>query len=223
MKYSPILLAHICSAIIGLFFGYAALFLRKGSRLHRSTGNVFFVSMLIMSGSGAYMAAFVKPNMGNVFGGVLTFYLVGTGWLTVARKEGESHRFEIALLLVALAEGVGGLICGWQAANSATGLKDGYPAVMYFVFAAIALFCSSLDAGVFLRGGISGAQRIARHLWRMSFALLIAALSFFLGKQQHFPEAIRHSPLLNAPTILIFVVMIFWLFRVLFTRAYKKA
>jgi hypothetical protein len=223
MKYSPILLAHICSAIIGLFFGYAALFLRKGSRLHRSTGNVFFVSMLIMSGSGAYMAAFVKPNMGNVFGGVLTFYLVGTGWLTVVRKEGESHRFEIALLLLALAEGVGGLICGWQATNSATGLKDGYPAVMYFVFAAIALFCSSLDVGVFLRGGISGAQRIARHLWRMCFALLIAALSFFLGKQQHFPEAVRHSPLLNAPMILIVAVMIFWLFRVLFTRVYKKA
>jgi len=57
----------------------------------------------------------------------------------------------------------------------------------------------------------------------MGFALLIAAASFFLGKQQHFPEAIRNSPILNAPILLVAVTMIFWLIRVRFTSAYKKA
>jgi hypothetical protein len=222
MKYSPILMVHICAAIIGLLAGYPALFFRKGSRLHRSAGNVFFVSMLIMSASGAYMAAFVKPNMGNVFGGVLTFYLVATGWLTVMRKEGETGLIEFGLLLVALAQGAGGLIFSWEAANSATGLKDGYPAAMYFVFGSLVLSFAAWDVRMFIHGGVSGAQRIGRHLWRMCFALLIAAASFFLGKQQHFPEAIRGTQLLNAPIILVAASMIFWLLRVRLTNTYKK-
>jgi hypothetical protein len=223
MKYSPILVLHILGAIVGLVFGYAALFLRKGSRAHRWTGNVFFVSMLVMSLSGAYMAAFVKPNMGNVFGGVLTFYLVGAGWLTVMRKEKEAGLVEFALFLVVLAEGIGGLVFGREAAMSATGLKDGYPAMMYFVFGCLALLFAGSDVRMFVRGGVAGAQRIARHLWRMGFALLIAAASLFLGKQQHFPEAIRNSPILNTPILLVAVMMIFWLVRVRFTGAYRKA
>jgi hypothetical protein len=222
MKYSPILTLHICAAIVGLLAGYPALFFRKGSRPHRSAGNVFFVSMLIMSGTGAYMAAFVKPNMGNVFGGVLTFYLVATGWLTVMRKERETGLVEFGLLLVALAQGAGGLLFGWEAASSATGLKDGYPAAMYFVFGSLALLFAAWDIRMFVRGGVSGAQRIGRHLWRMCFALLFAAGSFFLGKQQHFPEAIRGTWLPKAPVILVAACMIFWLIRVRFTKTHKK-
>jgi hypothetical protein len=36
MTYSPVLVLHICGAIVGLLSGSAALFFRKGSRLHRT-------------------------------------------------------------------------------------------------------------------------------------------------------------------------------------------
>lgn len=85
--------------------------LPKGSRTYRTAGNMFFVSMLMMSGSGAYRAAFIKPNMGNVFGGVLTFYFVASGWLAVLRKEGENRPFGIWRDASCLAQGVGGLNC----------------------------------------------------------------------------------------------------------------
>lgn len=222
MKYSPLLILHICGAIVGLLSGSAALSFRKGSRLHRAAGNVFFISMLIMSASGAYIAAFVKPNMGNVFGGVLTFYLVATGWLTVIRKEGQTGRIEFGLLLIALAQGTGGLLYGWEAATSATGLKEGYPPAPFLVFGAVGLLSAAGDVRTLIRGGVSGPKRLVRHLWRMCVALLIAAFSFFLGKQDHFPQAIRGSPLLYVPMILITVVMIYWLIRVRFTNAYKK-
>jgi hypothetical protein len=191
--------------------------------MHRRAGTVFFVSMLVMALSGAFIAAFLKPNMGNVFGGVLTFYLVGTGWITVLRKEGETGLAEYALLLVAMEMGAGGLLFGWEAAHSATRLKDGYPATLYNVFGCIALLCGGMDVSVLVRRGVSGAPRISRHLWRMCFALLIAVLSFFLGKQQHFPAAIRGSQLLNVPIYLVIVVMIFWLLKVRFTFAHKRA
>lgn len=223
MSYSLLLIFHICGAIVGLLSGTAALIFRKGWRWHRTAGNVFFVSMLIMSASGAGIAAFIKPNMGNVFGGVVTFYLVATGWLTVLRKEGETGLVEIGLLLVALAAGGGGLTYGWEAAHSATGLKEGYPPAPYLVFGCLSLLSASLDIKMLARGGVSGASRIARHLWRMCVAFLIAALSFFLGKQQHFPRALRGSWLLNVPMILILIVMIYWLVRVRVTAAHTRS
>jgi len=223
MAYSALLMLHICGAITGLLSGTAALIFRKGFRWHRAAGNVFFVSMLVMSASGASIAAFIKPNMGNVFGGVVTFYLVATGWLTVLRKEGETGIVEYGLLLLALAAGGGGLLFGWEAAHSMTGLKEGYPPGPYLVFGCLSMWAAALDVRLLVRGGLSGAPRIRRHLWRMCVAFLIAALSFFLGKQQHFPVAIRGGQLLNLPMILILVVMIYWLVRVRFIAAYKKA
>jgi Predicted membrane protein (DUF2306) len=223
MRFSPLVIFHICTGIVGLLSGGAALFFRKGSRRHRAAGNVFFTSMLCMSGSAAYMAAFIKPNMGNVFAGVLTFYLVATGWLTVMRKERQTGLLEFVLLFIALTEGAGGLFFGWEVANSATGLKDGYPPAFYFIFGSAALLLAAWDVRMLIRHGVSGARRIARHLWRMSLALLIAALSFFLGQQQVFPETIRKTELLNVPPTIVALVMIFWLLRVRFTNTFKKA
>jgi hypothetical protein len=223
MAYSSLLVFHICGAIVGLLSGTAALIFRKGFRYHRAAGNVFFVSMLVMSASGAAIAAFIKPNMGNVFGGVVTFYLVATGWLTVLRKEKETGLAEFGLLLVALAAGAGGLTYGWEAAHSATGLKEGYPPAPYIIFGCLSSLSAASDVRMLIRGGVSGPARIARHLWRMCVAFLIAALSFFLGKQQHFPQAIRGSQILNVPMILILIIMIYWLVRVRVTNSYKKA
>jgi hypothetical protein len=223
MGYSLLLFLHICGAGIGLLSGTAALIFRKGFRWHRTAGNVFFVSMLIMSASGAGIAAFIKPNMGNVFGGVVTFYLVATGWLTVLRKEGETGLVEFGLLLVALAAGCGGLLYSWEAAHSATGLKEGYPPAPYLVFGCLSLWSASFDVRLLVRGGASGGGRIARHLWRMCVAFLIAAFSFFLGKQQHFPVAIRGSQILNLPMIVISIVMIYWLIRVRVSAGLKRA
>jgi hypothetical protein len=72
MRSSPTLLLHICSGGIGMLSGAVAMSFRKGSRGHGIAGNVFFVSMLSMSAAGTYMA-FMKSQINNVFGGVLTF------------------------------------------------------------------------------------------------------------------------------------------------------
>src|SRR5215469_13133021 len=84
---------HIFGGCLGIITGFAALFLKKGSRWHRRMGNVFFPSMLIMSAVATYMAFFgteVKgPNMANVMGGSLTFYMVSTAWLAARHEDGQ--------------------------------------------------------------------------------------------------------------------------------------
>jgi hypothetical protein len=73
-----------------------------------------------------------------------------------------------------------------------------------------------------VRGGVFGAHRIVRHLWRMCFGLFIATGSFFIGQQQVFPAFLRKTNVLFVPAILPLILLIFWLFRVRFTNAYKR-
>jgi uncharacterized membrane protein (DUF4010 family) len=74
--------------------------------------------------------AFMKSQMNNVFGGVLTFYLVTTAWATARRRDGKTGVFDWFALLVALALGPLVVTYGVEAANSSTGAKDGIPAGM---------------------------------------------------------------------------------------------
>jgi uncharacterized membrane protein len=213
MTYSPLLLVHICGGVLGVLSGSVALVARKGSRLHRRSGDVFVIAMLSMASSGAYLG-FLKSQTPNFLAGLLTFYLVATAWLTVRRREGETGRGEFALLLLGLAAGIGALIAGGSVA---------------YVFGLVIVLAVAGDVRMLIRGGVSGAKRMVRHLWRMCFALFIATASFFLGggnragfRARLFTPAIRKTHLPALPVIIVVAVTIFWLCRVLFTSAYKK-
>jgi hypothetical protein len=74
---------------------------------------------------------------------------------------------------------------------------------------------------VMLSGALTGASRLARHLWRMSFALFIAALSFFIGQAKVIPGPIRIPALLALPVLAVLVTMVYWLWRVRVGRAVR--
>jgi hypothetical protein len=85
-----------------------------------------------------------------------------------------------------------------------------------------------------VRGGVLGAKRIARHLWRMCFGLFIAAGSFFLGPsnrplrlfstvglRKYLSPALFSTTLYFVLSILPLILLIFWLVRVRFSNAYN--
>ena len=219
-----ILIVHISGAGIGLLSGAAALLFRKGGRLHRIAGNVFFVSMLTMCAVGACVAPFLpQPQWSSVFVAVLTAYLVVTSWVTIRRKTGGVGAFEIGALLVASSVALACYTSGLMAALRPTHLPSDGPTAAYFVFGTIAALAATLDLRLILRRGVFGVQRITRHIWRMCVALLIAAFSFFLGQQQIFPASVRGAPLLLVPEIAVLGVMLFWLVRVRFNKAFSRA
>ncbi len=216
---TSVLVLHIGAGLVGIASGGTALLARKGEGWHRTAGNVFFVSMTTMSGIGACVAPFLPvPQWSSVAAGTFTFYLVTTAWVTVRRKQGGVGRFEVGALLVALAMVAAFVSFILRAAASPTGEVDGAPAQAGYVFATVAALAAAADLSVILRGGLSGAQRIARHLWRMCLALFIAAGSFFLGQPQVFPHALRGSPIMFAPEVAVLGLMLFWLCRLGFTR-----
>jgi hypothetical protein len=222
MSYSPILLLHVTGGGMGLLTGAVALSFRKGSRPHGVAGTVFFISMLIASAAGTYLG-FRNSEMDNVFGGVLVLYLLATAWVTARRKDGETGIFDWVGLLVALAVGVISMTYAIEAANSPTGTKAGLPPSGYWFPICVALISVAGDARMLLLGGLFGAQRIARHLWRMCFALFIASASIFLARPQLFPALLSRTHILLLLGILPLILMVFWLVRVLFTNAFKSA
>jgi uncharacterized membrane protein len=217
----PILVLHISAGILALLSGTVAIFFRKGSRGHRLSGKVFVLSMLSMAVFAVYLA-FLKSQVSNVIGGVLTFYLVATGWAAARRKDGETSAFDWVALAFAVLVGALQVDFGIEAARSLTGLKYGYPAPLYFIFGSLALLAAAGDLRMLAHGGLFGVQRITRHLWRMCFALFFATGSFFLGQKQVFPAFLRGSNILFIPAFLPLLLLVFWVIRVRFMHAYVK-
>jgi hypothetical protein len=232
MSYSPILIVHICGGSLGLLSGTAAMTFRKGSPRHVLAGKVFVASMLTMGVFAVYLAI-TRHQPSNIGGGFLTVYLIGTAWLTARRRDGETSRFDWAVFLIPLAIGILLWMNGIKVLRSGVGSPDGVPVGMMFFMGSICLLAAAGDVRMLVRGGVLGAKRIARHLWRMCFGLFIAAGSFFLGPQnrplrllstvglgQHLSPALFSTTLYLILTILPLILLIFWLVRVRFTNAY---
>lgn len=217
---SPLMIVHIAAGSLGIVSGAAALAVRKGERQHRRFGTVFFAAMLVMAATGAYLAL-LQPHSGTMVVGVLTFYFVATAWATARRKQGLGVFEKVAFLLPA-ATAVALFVFAFEAANSSTGEFQDVPPTIYLFFGAFASFVAALDLSLVLRGGVRGPHRIARHLWRMCAALSFAAGNFFLGQQEVFPAFLQGSPLLLVPVLAPLALLIFWLVRVLFTKAWRN-
>lgn len=223
MAVTPALIVHVSAGSIGFLSGAIALSVRKGERLHRASGTVFFVSMLVMSATAAYLSILTQP--GTFFVSILTLYLAATAWATIRRKEGNVGLYEKIALAVVLGCAAGTAISGFEAANSQTGQFEGYSSEIYYFWTLIAALAAVMDLKMVLRGGISGAQRIARHLWRMCFAYFIAAASSSAQLQKVLPATVHSVPILHVLLVLAFlplVLMVFWLIRVRFTNWYEN-
>jgi hypothetical protein len=208
------LLVHIVAGGLGLVSGFIALYAAKGATLHRKSGMVFVCTMLTMCMAGVVIAAGqgVAPAV-NIPAALLTAYLVVTALVTVRPPRPERRWLDVAALLVALAVGVVNLKFGAEAIAGG-GTRNGMPAFPFLMFGTVGVLASALDLRMIRAGGLRGAARLARHLWRMCFALFIAALSFFLGQADEIPEPLRIMPLLALPVLMVLVTMLYWLWRV---------
>jgi len=233
VPYSPMLVVHILGGTLGLFSGTAAMVFRKGSPRHILAGKVFVASMLTMAAAAVYLAV-QRHQPNNIGGGILTFYLIGTAWLTARRRDGETSRFDWIVLLIPLALGILTWMNGLKVVRSGASSQDGVPVGVSFFMGSVMLLAAAGDFRMLVGGGVFGAKRIARHLWRMCFGLFIAAGSFFLGPSnrplrllsavgigQHLSPALFSTTLYLILSILPLILLILWLVRVRFTNAYK--
>lgn len=209
-----VLILHIAGGVAGVAAGVGAVTFRKGEHWHRVAGTVFFVGMLTL-GSTAAMIGLVLREPGNTFGGLFVCYLVATAWVTVRRPERTVGRFELGAALVSTAVAVLAALGAAQLAG-AHGPRSIFAATI--VMGALAAIAAGGDVSVVLRHGLAGAQRVARHLWRMCVAFAMAA-GAFVTQPSMFPHPM---PILLAAALAPLVLMIFWLLVVALTGRFKR-
>ncbi len=214
---------HIAAGALALGSGLIALFAAKGGALHRMAGAVFFVSMLVMAIFAAVLAVAMPGQIVNLFISAFTLYLVATGWLTVRRGEGAIGLAEKIAMVVALVLCAPFAALVFQMATGVTLFKtafalEGAILIALYAFATIIAIAAIADVKVVLAGGISGAPRIARHLWRMCLGLTLAAGSASTNGFARLLPGPYHVPqIFFLPQLLLLGVLVFWVIRVRFT------
>ncbi len=210
-----ILWAHVAAGSVALLSGTAAAAARKGGSLHARAGTWFVGSMLLLGASAAILAWLQEQaNMG--LGGLFTCYFVLTSWVAARRRDGRTGRFEMGAAAAAFAAAA---LMAWSAFNGATTPVGPGPT---FVLAFLCALAGAGDLRAALRGKLTPAQRLSRHLWRMCLAFFIATGSFFLGQQDVMPAAVRGSPVLFVFAFAPFAIMAFWLVRIRFAKALRR-
>ena len=212
---------HVAAGGLAIVLGAVALVARKGGGLHRRSGLVFVYAMLVMAGSASILALRNGPTDPNLMAGLLTAYFVGTALMTVRPPSPWTRRINGVALTFALALASFALIRGVEAVNSPRVTANGVPlrtiGAMSFVLATVLILGAIGDIRVMRSGVLRGGPRLARHLWRMCFALFIAAGSFFSIRARVakvLPAPFTSGQMRALPILLLFGVMFYWLWRV---------
>jgi len=206
---STLLPIHIAAGGFALVLGAVALSVRKGGTVHRRGGLLFVYAMLVMGMTAAIL--------GNVGGGLMAIYFVVTALTTVRPVSPWTHRINVAALVLVAGLASLDILGGVKAFTSPRGSLNGVPFAMFFFLATIMILAAIGDVRIMRFGLPRGGPRLARHLWRMCFALFIAAGSFFSIRERVakiLPAPLTTAPIRMLPILLIFGAMFYWLWRV---------
>lgn len=221
-----LLTVHIAAGGLALVLGVVALVVKKGGTIHRRSGMLFVYAMLVMGATASILEFLKSPSAGNVVAGLMTVYFVGTALTTVRPVSPWTRHIDAAALTVIVGLALGTIVSGVKAFNSPHLSPGGVPfrtiGVMSFFLAAIMILAAAGDVRILRFGAPRGGPRLARHLWRMCFALLIAAGSFFSIRERVariLPEPFTTAPMRALPILLLFGAMFYWLWKVRRRRA----
>jgi uncharacterized membrane protein len=207
---------HILAGGFAIVLGGTALVAAKGGTLHRGSGMLFVYAMLTMGISGSVLALRQSLTNANVLGGFMCAYFVVTALTAVRTPSAWTRRLNAVALVIAVALASVEITLGVVALGRPRGILNGVPFFMLFFLATVTSLAALGDIRVMRSGPPRGGKRLSRHLWRMCFALFIAAGSFFSIRARVariLPEALTTAPMRALPVVLVFVAMFYWLWR----------
>jgi hypothetical protein len=212
---------HIVAGALAIILGAVALSVRKGGTVHRRSGMLFVYAMLVMGTTASVLEFMKSAAPTNLIAALMTVYFVGTALTTVRPPSRWTRAINGAALTVAVGLALVAIVGGVQGVRSPGLSSGGVPfrtiGVMSFILAAVLLLAAGGDVRIMRSGLPRGGARLARHLWRMCFALFIAAGSFFSIRERVarvLPEPFTTGPMRALPILLLFGAMFYWLWRV---------
>ena len=211
---------HVVAGGLALLLGAVALIVRKGGTIHRRSGMLFVYAMVVMGVTASILEFLQSAAATNLVAAILSMYFVGTAVTTVRPASRWTRAINIVALMVAIGLALAAIVGGVRSLSTPGLSSGGVPfrtiGVMSFVLAAALLLSAAGDVRILRSGPLRGGPRLARHLWRMCFALFIAAASFFSIRERVatiLPEPFTSGPLRALPIVLLFGAMFYWLWR----------
>lgn len=209
---SVIALLHFvvgCGAVIA---GFTSLLVKKGSTVHKQSGRMFMVTMLLLSLSGFYLS-YARELQFTFLLSAFALYLVVTGWLAVwhsARDRTHVAKceltFSVLLCLTCFACFFLGTALNWSPPET----EPPYGAYA-FIGVCVSLFMLG-DIKWLKKGQTSEDNHIHRHLTRVGSSMLLATTVFFLGNNHVLPESMRTVTVLLTPIFSVIVITLFYRF-----------
>jgi uncharacterized membrane protein len=217
---------HIAAGGLAIVLGAVALSVKKGGTIHRRSGLLFVYAMLIMAVSASILSIVKGRADGNVLASVLAAYFVGTALTSVRPVSSWTRRINAVALTVAVVLAASCAFNGARMINTPgldlNGVPNQTAGMMSLIIGVLLVMAAAGDVRVMRFGIPRGGPRLARHLWRMCFALFIAAGSFFSLEERVakiLPEPFTTGPMRALPIVLLFGAMFYWLWRVRGRRA----
>ncbi len=216
---NPLLLVHIGAGTLGILSGAVSMTAPKGKRLHARAGNVFVAAITTMGVTGAlvaitrWLASGQAYQVGNLLMGLFTAYLAATGWVTGRRRVKEVGWQDRACLAVGALVAALFVAAGVGTAAGALWLQHGLGAPFFFVVGSVAALAVAGDIRLLARRGVLGTARLRRHLWRMSTAMFITVLSFFIGQAKVLPVWLVRTHVNALPVLVTLIFLLFWVVR----------
>jgi hypothetical protein len=219
MKDIIIWAIHTPAGTLVLVTTFVAMFAKKGSALHRKAGSCFTVSMMVMLVSGI-AAAYLKNSIDDMMLGAIVMYTVFTAWLTVHHKKNETGLLEVIALIwvVGFAITAFAISMGWQEVAAP---------FAYLIWGGLALLYALGDIRNLYHSGLSGTQRIIRHVSRIGFSIVWAALAFtdkivkMMGANLKSMQEEQLLLIVAIPVMLMLITILYWITRILFISREK--
>jgi hypothetical protein len=208
---------HVVAGGLAMVLGAVALAARKGATVHRRSGLLFVVAMAAMGLSGSALALEKSATNANVTAGLLSVFFVVTALTTVRPVTGWTRWANLVALAVAVGLAYSCFERGVEALGRPRGTLNGVPFFMLFFLGTVLTLAATGDVRLMWAGPLRGGPRLARHLWRMCFALFIAAGSFVSIRERVatvLPEPFTTPAMRALPIVLVFGAMFYWLWRV---------
>jgi uncharacterized membrane protein len=219
--HATLLPIHIAAGALAIVLGAIALIVKKGGTIHRRSGMLFVYAMVVMGVTASVLEFLKSAAVGNLVAALMSIYLVGTALTTVRQPSRWTRPINIAALMVAISLAILCIAGGIKGINTPGLASGGVPfrtiGMMSLILGAVLTLSAAGDVRIMRSGMPRGGARLSRHLWRMCFALFIAAGSFFSIRARVakiLPDPLTTGPMRALPIVLLFAAMFYWMWRV---------
>jgi uncharacterized membrane protein len=207
--FTILLVIHIAAGSIGLFTGTMNIIRKKGDKLHKSVGRLFFFGMLINGFVGLIMSL-IHTNYFLLIISVFSIYMVSTGqrYLSLKKlnKGQKPEAIDWILSIIMLLFGIGFILFGWYLV-----FNKNYFGTVLLVFGVISILMALQDFKNY-QGKIEIKNFwLLVHIQRMIGAYIAATTAFLVVNNTILPGVVAWL----LPTLILVPLIFKW------SRKYK--